>query len=363
MAPLFFAQEMTGLRAASRASSCSPPPGTEAQVRAALCAGGRTPERRVHRATTKRCSRRPRPRATSRRRCSRSISALVGFLFAFNAMLLTVPQRRRLIADLRRDGYTPATVIGVLLLDALVLGLLACLLGLALGDELSIHLFRSNPGYLRSAFAVGTQRVVGWQSVAIAPGGGMLAAIVAVLSPLRDILSRDPLAAITPRQGSTAGSARAWRPALVGVLCLAAATAISWPRPTARSSGWCCWSPRCCSCCRCALAVALALLARLAPASTGAVAHVAGMELSAARARAHRRRGDRRDRGVRQRRDPGRTRRPAQGPRNAAHDENAYTDLWVSPPGAYNLLRTTAVRRHRGRQLARLPGRARRARL
>ncbi len=35
------------------------------------------------------------------------ISALVGFLFAFNAMLLTVPQRRRLIADLRRDGYTP----------------------------------------------------------------------------------------------------------------------------------------------------------------------------------------------------------------------------------------------------------------
>ena len=36
------------------------------------------------------------------------ISALVGFLFAFNAMLLTVPQRRRLVADLRRDGYTPA---------------------------------------------------------------------------------------------------------------------------------------------------------------------------------------------------------------------------------------------------------------
>ena len=50
------------------------------------------------------------------------ISALVGFLFAFNAMLLTVPQRRRLIVDLRRDGYTPAAVIAVLLLDAVVLG-------------------------------------------------------------------------------------------------------------------------------------------------------------------------------------------------------------------------------------------------
>ena len=51
-----------------------------------------------------------------------AISALVGFLFAFNAMLLTVPQRRRLITDLRRAGYTPLTVIAVLMLDALVLG-------------------------------------------------------------------------------------------------------------------------------------------------------------------------------------------------------------------------------------------------
>ena len=100
------------------------------------------------------------------------ISALVGFLFAFNAMLLTVPQRRRLIADLRRDGYPPRTVIAVMMFDALVLGVLACVLGLALGEELSIHLFHANPGYLSSAFAVGSQRVVSAQSVAIAIAGG-----------------------------------------------------------------------------------------------------------------------------------------------------------------------------------------------
>ena len=135
------------------------------------------------------------------------ISALVGFLFAFNAMLLTVPQRRRLIADLRRDGYTPRTVIGVLLLDAVVLGLIACVLGLALGDELSIHVLHSDPAFLSLAFAIGSERVVSWQSVVIATGGGMLAAIVAVLSPLRDILSRDPLAAIRPRHDR--GGARA----------------------------------------------------------------------------------------------------------------------------------------------------------
>jgi putative ABC transport system permease protein len=118
------------------------------------------------------------------------ISALVGFLFAFNAMLLTVPQRRRLIADLRRDGYTPKAVIAVLMFDAVVLGVIACAIGLVLGDELSIHLFHSNPGYLSSAFAIGSERVVSWQSIAISVIGGMGAASIAVLSPFKDIVSR-----------------------------------------------------------------------------------------------------------------------------------------------------------------------------
>ncbi|MGA7705266.1 MAG: ABC transporter permease, partial [Solirubrobacteraceae bacterium] len=129
-----------------------------------------------------------------------AISALVGFLFAFNATLLTVPQRRRLIADMRRDGYTPTTVIAVLLLDAIALGLFACAIGLVLGEELSIHLFHTNPAFLSLAFALGSQRVVTWQCFAIAVAGGMGAAIVAVLSPLRDIFARDPLAAIAPRE-------------------------------------------------------------------------------------------------------------------------------------------------------------------
>src|SRR5580693_327842 len=48
-----------------------------------------------------------------------AISALVGFLFAFNAMLLTVPQRRDLVEDLRLDGYTAGMIVKVLLFDAL----------------------------------------------------------------------------------------------------------------------------------------------------------------------------------------------------------------------------------------------------
>jgi putative ABC transport system permease protein len=119
-----------------------------------------------------------------------AISALVGFMFAYCAMLLTVPLRRSLVRDLRRDGATRSMTIKTLLFDAAVLGGVASLLGLALGDVLSLTLFHSNPGYLSFAFPVGSQRIVTGQSIALAVGAGMLAACVGVLTPLRDIFSR-----------------------------------------------------------------------------------------------------------------------------------------------------------------------------
>jgi putative ABC transport system permease protein len=286
-----------------------------------------------------------------------AISALVGFLFAFNATLLTVPQRRRLIADMRRDGYTPTTVIAVLLLDAFALGLFACVLGLILGEELSIHLFHSNPAFLSLAFALGSQRVVTWQSVAIAVAGGMGAAIVAVLSPLRDIFARDPLAAIAPRERSGgAGPSRGWRRSLAGLACLASATALLLAAPDAAIPGM-------------ALLVAALLLElpivlhgtlvavkRIAGSIVSPIPHVATMELSAARSRAvaiaatgaiavfgsvaiggaH---GD-----------------LLAGLENAARDSNASTDLWVAPSGSYNLLQTTPFVPNQRAKLEGLPG-------
>lgn len=118
-----------------------------------------------------------------------AISALVGFLFAFNAMLLTVPQRRNLITDLRLDGYTPAEILEVMLFDVFVLGVVGTLAGLALGDLLSRSLLQAQPGYLSLAFPVGSQHIVSWQSVAIAAAGGLLAAIVGVIVPLRGEIS------------------------------------------------------------------------------------------------------------------------------------------------------------------------------
>jgi putative ABC transport system permease protein len=145
------------------------------------------------------------------------ISALVGFMFALNAMLLTVPARRRLIEDLLPDGATRWMTIRILLVDAAVLGVLGCILGLALGDILSIAVFRSTPGYLAFAFPVGNARIVTWQSVALAVGAGLAAAVIGVLWPVREILARP----LRPRSDS-ADRRPVWIAARLtgGVLCL-----------------------------------------------------------------------------------------------------------------------------------------------
>jgi len=321
LAPLFYVQEMAGLHGRVSRILVAPVAGAEVRVRAALeaLAAGRLSVEST--AYDEKLFAKSATAANQSSALFAAISALVGFLFAFNATLLTVPQRRRLIAEMRRDGYTPRTVIAVLLVDGLVLGLIACALGLALGDELSIQLFHSEPAFFSLAFAVGAQRVVSLQSVAIAAGGGMLAAVVAVLSPVRDILSRDPLAAIAVSEGS-GGARSAGRLALAGLVSLAAAIALLLELPLA-------------------LAATLALCSALARTIVSPVPHVATMELSAARARAvaiaatgaiavfgsvaiqgaH---GD-----------------LLAGLENVAGETNASTDVWVSPAGSYNLLNTT----------------------
>lgn len=117
-----------------------------------------------------------------------AISALVGFMLALNAMLITVPTRRRLIEDIRLQGATRRMTVQILLFDAAVLGVLACVVGLALGELLSIIVFHSTPGYLSFAFPVGNDRIVTWQSVAISICAGLAAAGVGVLWPFRQIL-------------------------------------------------------------------------------------------------------------------------------------------------------------------------------
>jgi putative ABC transport system permease protein len=120
------------------------------------------------------------------------IAALVGFLFAFSAVLLTVPQRRRFITDIRMAGHSSSAVFQLLLLDALALGAAGAILGLLIGDQLSRHLFDTTPVDLAAAFAIGSQRIVTWRSAGIAGCAGLGAACVAVFLPLRDTLVYRP---------------------------------------------------------------------------------------------------------------------------------------------------------------------------
>ncbi len=151
------------------------------------------------------------------------ISALVGFMFALNAMLITVPSRRALIEDIRPQGASRWDTAKILLFDALVIGGIACALGLVLGNFLSIAVFHGTPNYLAVAFPIGNNRVVTWQCFALAIGAGMAAAVIGVFWPLREILTRTA----QPRSART-DRGRAWAAArvVVGLSCLAFTTAI-----------------------------------------------------------------------------------------------------------------------------------------
>ena len=282
------------------------------------------------------------------------ISALVGFLFAFNAMLLTVPQRRRLIADLRRDGYTPIAVIAVLMFDAVVLGTIACAIGLVLGDELSIHLFHSNPGYLSSAFAVGSERVVNLQSVAISVLGGMGAASVAVLSPFKDIVSRNPLAAIEIKVG-TAGST-SWLLTVGGLVCLGATLAILLAAPQAAIVGMVTLIAALLALLALPLTWMLAFVKRIAPTIVSAVPHIAVMELRAGRSRAIAIAATGAIAVFGSVSIQGAHSDLLNGLYNAASDVNAATDVWVSAAGSSNLLMTSPFAPTQQSKLSALPG-------
>jgi putative ABC transport system permease protein len=152
-----------------------------------------------------------------------AISALVGFMFALNAMLITVPSRRRLIEEVHLEGGTRTMLVQILLFDALVLAVPACVIGLGLGELLSIAVFHTTPGYLSFAFPVGNSRIVTWQSAALAVGAGMAAAVMGVLWPLRNVVSR----ALGPKT-VTDGQRWQWTTVRIGVglLCLSFTTVI-----------------------------------------------------------------------------------------------------------------------------------------
>ena len=161
--------------------------------------------------------------------------ALVGFLFAFSAMLLTVPHRRHLIADLQTEGYRPRVVLKVLAFDAVVLGAVASALGIVLGDQVARHLFDETPSFLQYAFPVGGGRIVEVQDVAIAAVGGLAASCIAVLGPTLSSVVELPRRVLrVDRRGPVAAVDTL---SLGGISLLAAGGAVVIAAPTSSTLG------------------------------------------------------------------------------------------------------------------------------
>jgi putative ABC transport system permease protein len=152
------------------------------------------------------------------------LSALLGFLFAFNAMLLTVPERREAIADMRLDGTARAGIVQMVLFQALCLGVVASLVGLLGGYALSVSLFHQSPGYLTKAFTLGASTVIGAGPVVLSFAGGVIATCLASIVPLQDLRRGRPLdgALSETDTGSAALDSRRWLGAATAALVLLA---------------------------------------------------------------------------------------------------------------------------------------------
>lgn len=116
-----------------------------------------------------------------------AIGVLLGLLLAFNALLLTVPERRQAIADLRLTGIKRSAVAQMVLFQALCLGLAATAIGLVVGYALSVGVFHQPTGYLAEAFTLSSGTVVGAAPLLVASIGGVLATCLASAIPLLDL--------------------------------------------------------------------------------------------------------------------------------------------------------------------------------
>lgn len=136
------------------------------------------------------------------------IGALLGFLLAFNAILLTVPERRQAIAELRLSGTAPSAIVQLALFQALCLGIAASALGIGVGYVLSRSVFHQSTGYLAQAFALAGGTVVPLGTVLVAGLIGVLVTCIASCVPLLDLRRSQPRDAIYI-QGGVPGNALA----------------------------------------------------------------------------------------------------------------------------------------------------------
>lgn len=236
IASLAYAQRLTGLRGRVTHILVEPRPGDDHEVQGALerLAAGKLDVRRSD-AETVLIREAAKPNDQSSLLFS-AISAGIGLLFAYNAMLLTLPTRRRICAEMRLIGFRRGQVLAPMLFETALLTVVGVALGLLLGDLLSLLVFGEVPDYLTSAFAIGSHRVVTVRTIAVAGAVGVVATFAAAARPLRELYSVGPMDAthrLTLTQGEHVVGGRPQLLFWAGLGMLAALTALALVVPSA----------------------------------------------------------------------------------------------------------------------------------
>jgi putative ABC transport system permease protein len=156
-----------------------------------------------------------------------AISLMVGFLLALNAILLTVPDRRLEVAELREQGYDSRQIIAVLGSQALVLGIVASTVGVLVGYVLARTIFDEVPNYLATTFPITGHQRVSVPAVVAAMSCGVLATFVASMWPMLDLRKGRAIDAVLQEAGEpgqSIGDDIARNAALLGLAILLLAT-------------------------------------------------------------------------------------------------------------------------------------------
>ena len=153
-----------------------------------------------------------------------AISAMVGFLLALNAMLLTSPGATPFRAELRTQGFGPSQVLLISLTGG-DSGRRRVGGRRAVGDVLSRTLFHAVPSYLTFAFPIGPYQVIRAATVLLASGAACLRHCSLSLPPILDLRPGRPLDAVLHEAGEAGQgiSARmiSYRPPLAVRFCSA----------------------------------------------------------------------------------------------------------------------------------------------
>jgi putative ABC transport system permease protein len=158
------------------------------------------------------------------------IAIMVGLLLALSAMLLTMPDRRRLMAEMREQGYGSKQMLVILAFQAGLLGIVASVVGIFLGYGLANTLFDEVPDYIAIAFPASGHETVPVSAVLKALGCGVVAAMLASMAPVFDLRDSKPVDAVLhergePGQHITSYAAR--RAAVAGVALVVLVTIIA----------------------------------------------------------------------------------------------------------------------------------------